>query len=201
MLRAIRQVLARFRREEDGTLAIETVLIFPVLCWAYLATFIYFDAFRVQSQTLKAAYTISDQMSRETGYISPTYLKSLYKLHELLTFSNQPSTVRVSVVTFDGDTEQYHVRWSRWIQGGTIQSGSNYALTDTKIPDIEDQLPVMPSNEVVIVMENWLSYEPAFSVGLNAFNFQNLIVTRPRFNAAQVCWNDVDNGGPETATC
>ena len=74
-------------------------------------------------------------------------------------------------------------------------------LTNAGLADILDKLPVMPNNEVIIVLQNWLSYEPMFSVGLSAFEFENLIVTRPRFNSAQLCWNSQENGGVTTATC
>jgi hypothetical protein len=185
--------LSEFRDDERGSLAIETVLIFPILCWAYLATFVYFDAFRIQSTTNKAAYTISDQVSRETGYITPNYMTSLYNLHEFLTSSNHPTKLRLSIVRYTDD-DGYEVRWS---QG----RGGAGALNDAGLADILDKLPVMPDNEVIIVIQNWLSYEPMFSVGLKAFEFENLIVTRPRFNSAQLCWNSVENGGVSTATC
>jgi hypothetical protein len=185
--------LSEFRDDERGSLAIETVLIFPILCWAYLATFVYFDAFRIQSTTNKAAYTISDQVSRETGYITPTYMTSLYNLHEFLTSSNHPTKLRLSIVRFT-TKDGYEVRWS---QG----RGGAGALNAAGLADILDKLPVMPDNEVIIVVQNWLSYEPMFSVGLKAFEFENLIVTRPRFNSAQLCWNSVENGGVTTATC
>ncbi|WP_438987699.1 TadE/TadG family type IV pilus assembly protein [Marivivens donghaensis] len=186
-------IFRRFRDDERGSMAIETVLIFPILCWAYLATFVYFDAFRIQSTTNKAAYTISDQVSRETGYITPNYMTSLYNLHEFLTSSNHPTKLRLSVVRYTDDNG-YDVRWS---QG----RGGAGALTNAGLADILDKLPVMPNNEVIIVVQNWLSYEPMFSVGLSAFEFENLIVTRPRFNSAQLCWNSQENGGVTTATC
>ena len=186
-------IFSRFRDDERGSMAIETVLIFPILCWAYLATFVYFDAFRIQSTTNKAAYTISDQVSRETGYNTPNYMTSLYNLHEFLTSSNHPSKLRLSVVRYTDDNG-YDVRWS---QG----RGGAGALTNAGLADILDKLPVMPNNEVIIVLQNWLSYEPMFSVGLSAFEFENLIVTRPRLNSAQLCWNSQENGGVTTATC
>ncbi len=185
--------LGRFFSEDDGGVAIETVLVFPMLCWAYLATFVYFDAFRTQSVTSKAAYTVGDQISRETNYVTPVYLDSLYKVHEFLTTSNHPTKLRISVIRYD-DTNGYTVRWSQARGGAT-------ALTDGNIGQIESQLPIVPNNEVVIVVQNWLDYEPMFNVGLGAFTFENFVVTRPRFNSAQVCWNSVENGDNSTATC
>ncbi len=185
--------LGRFLSNEEGGIAVETVLVFPILCWAYLATFVYFDAFRIQSTTAKAAYTVSDQLSRETNYITPSYLDAVYRLHEFLTTSNQDTDLRVSVVRYTDDNG-YEVRWSK-------TRGEVNAMDATTLSSIEDQLPVMPNNEVVLVVENWLAYEPAFNVGLGDFTFENLIVTRPRFNSAQVCWNDSETGNTSSATC
>ena len=185
--------LGRFLFKEDGGMAVETVLVFPMLCWAYLATFVYFDAFRVQSTTAKAAYTISDQLSRETNYITPNYLDAVYRLHEFLTTSNQDTDLRVSVIRYTDDNG-YEVRWSK-------TRGLVAELQTADLNSISDQLPVMPDNEVVVVVENWLDYEPAFTVGLGDFTFNNLVVTRPRFNSAQVCWNNSENGDTAQATC
>lgn len=186
--------LRRFRSSEEGSIAVESILVFPILCWAYLATFVYFDAFRVQSTTLKAAYTISDALSREADYVTPVYLDSLYRLQEMLTSSNHNTKMTVSIVTYRASDNKYLVRWSQSRGGGTT-------LTNGNIYKIVPSLPVMPDGEVVIVYQNWLAYEPAFSIGLNAFVFENLVVTRPRFTA-QVCYNTVNvDGTAATATC
>lgn len=197
----LKSFLTRFTRDEEGGIAVETALIFPMLCWGYLATFVYFNAFHTQNTTLKAAYTISDQISRETGYITPSYLKGLYRLHEVLTNSNEPTVMRLSVIEYDSEEEEYRVRWSKQVEAGRIYEGSNDVLNNVNITDYDDQFPVMPDNEVVLVVQNWLVHEPAFSIGLEAFSFENLVVTRPRFNSAQVCWNSEEDGNSETATC
>ncbi len=186
--------LRSFAKDQEGSIAVEAVLVFPILFWAYLATFVYFDAFRVQSTTIKAAYTISDQVSRETGYITPKYLDAIYRLHEFLTTSNEDTKLRISVVTYDATSKSYKVRWSQ-------QRGNAGVLTNSNISSIVSQLPTMPANEVVVVVQSWLEYEPMFTVGLDAYTIENLVVTRPRFNSAQLCYNSSNTGGSSTATC
>lgn len=193
MLAAINRFIDNFRREDDGSIAVEAILMFPILTWAYLATFVYFDGFRNQSNNVKAAYTISDALSRETGYVTPVYLTSLYKLHEGLTTANYNTKLRVTVVTYSSDEDKYSVVWSE-------QKGRAGVLNDTKLDLLRDRLPVMPDNEVVILVQTWVAYEPAFSVGLEAFNFENFVVTRPRF-APQLCYNSLETGDLDTAIC
>lgn len=194
MVAPFHRFLRRFRRDDEGSIAVEAILVFPVLFWAVLATFVYFDAFRSQSNNLKAAYTISDALSRETGYVTPEYLSSLYRLQEALTSSNHDTKVRVTVVRYDGNLDRYDVVWSQ-------QEGGASLLTSARLETMRDRLPVMPHNEILILYENWIAYEPIFSIGLDAFTFQNLVFTRPRFTPEQLCWNSVNDGDYTTATC
>lgn len=193
MFAHLKQFVRDFHDEEGGSIAVESILIFPLLTWVYLATFVYFDAFRQQAISLKANYTISDMLSRETGYVTPQYMTSLYRLQQFLTTSNRATRMRISVITYRQSDNKYLVRWSQ-------QVGSAGTLTNGNISTIQAQLPIMPDGEIVVVVQNWVVYEPAFSIGLNAFTFENLIVTRPRF-AGQLCWNTLDNGDNSTATC
>ncbi|RYG93165.1 pilus assembly protein [Loktanella sp. IMCC34160] len=194
MLAPLHNFLRRFRRDDQGSIAVEAILVFPVLFWAVLATFVYFDAFRSQSNNLKAAFTISDALSRESGYVTPEYLTSLHRLQEALTSSNHDSRIRVTVIRYDEGADAYNVVWSQ-------QQGGANPLTTATLLSMRDRLPVMPDNEILILYENWIAYEPIFSIGLDAFTFQNMVFTRPRFTPDQLCWNSVNDGDYTTATC
>lgn len=194
MLGKVRSYLRRFRRDDEGSIAVEAILVFPLLFWSVLATFVYFDAFRSQSNNVKAAYTISDALSRETGYITPEYLTSLYRLHEGLTTSNHNTKIRVTIIRYDADQDKYSVVWSQ-------QRGGAGRLNTPMVEAMRDQLPVMPDNEILILYQNWIVYEPIFSIGLEAFTFENMVFTRPRFTPEQLCWNSENDGNYTTATC
>ncbi len=193
MLRALNHGLARFRRNQEGSLSVEAVLIFPLLMWCYLATFVYFDAFRNQSVNLKAAYTISDALSRETGYVTPTYLNSLWRLHRFLTTSNYVTRMRVTAVRYEEATDSYDVRWSRekggWATLDTATLRASYL----------DILPRVANWKYIILVETQVAYEPMFSIGLAGFTFDNTITTVPRF-ASKVCWNDTPSDA-DTEVC
>ena len=193
MLRKIVHQWRAFRDDEEGGIAVEAALVFPMLCWAFLATIVYFDAFRSQATNAKAAYTVSDMISRETNYITPAYLDSLWNIHRFLTTSNHDTDLQITIVEYEEDTEDYNVRWSK-------ARGDFSEMTEDDLDNVEDKLPVMPDGEIVIVVQTRMVYEPSFSVGLDAFTFDNFIVTRPRF-APQICYNTLEDGDNSTATC
>lgn len=182
-----------FRDDEEGGIAVEAALVFPMLTWAFLATIVYFDAFRSQATNAKAAYTVSDMISRETDYITPNYLDSLWNIHRFLTSSNYDTDLQVTIVEYDLDRDDYDVRWSK-------ARGAFVEMTEEDLDNLRGQLPVMPDGEIVIVVQTRMVYEPSFSIGLDAFTFDNFIVTRPRF-APQLCYNSIENGDNTTATC
>ena len=47
-----KRFLRRFRADESGSLAIETVLIVPALFWAFIGLFSIFDAYKMHSLAL-----------------------------------------------------------------------------------------------------------------------------------------------------
>ena len=183
-----------FRDDEGGSMVIESLFVLPALLFAYFGTYVYFDGFRSSSQLSKAAYTIADQLGRETGYITPNYLDSLYSLNELLTASPYETSLRVSVIDYDYENNDYRVRWSR-------RRGDYTKLTATSLETIKAQLPLIPRNEVVIVVENMMYYEAPYGNWLPSQTFSEMAAVRPRFNSSQVCWNSQENGDTSTQTC
>ncbi len=173
--------LRLFRQDVKGTLSVETVIIFPMLGWAYIAMFIYFDAFKAQTINLKAAYTISDLLSREINPVNMDYLNGMNKVYDYLTYSSDPTWIRVTVVKWSNDDNAFHVQWSK-------ATKSRPSITDDTIALISNQIPTMPESDSVIVVETNMTYEPAFNVGLSSFSMKNLVVTRPRF-APQLLWD------------
>jgi hypothetical protein len=172
--------LKRFHEEEGGSLSVEAAIIAPMLLWAYLATFVYFDSYRAQATATKASYTLSDMLSRELGYINNTYLDNLESLFNFLTNSQNPTRLRLTMVRYDAVNDEYKVNWSK-------NRGATGNLSDANINNYRAALPVMPHNEVVIVFETWRHYNPEVNVGFDPFVIENFIVTRPRF-APQLCW-------------
>lgn len=181
----LRLSLRRFRRNTDGSMLVETVLMLPLLLWAVLALFVYWDAFRAQNTNIKATYTIADMVTRETDEIDASYIQGLNTVFRYLVATQEETNVRVSSVMWSEADQEYKVLWS----SGT---GGWPALSDGTLSSVEDKLPVMSDGDTVIVLETEQHYRPAFRVGISERTLPEIVVTRPRF--ARVCFKDVDCG-------
>lgn len=177
---ALIRAFRKFRDDTDAAVTLEFVLVMPFLFWAFMATYVFFDGYRQSNVNLKAAYSISDVISRETNAIDEDYIDSMHKILTLMTRSTSPTTLRVSVLRWDEDDDRYFVEWSAVRNRDT-------KLDDGNVIDIADRLPVMPDNDRVILVETTNTFVPLFNVGMSNKVLENFIFTRPRF-APQVVW-------------
>jgi hypothetical protein len=173
-----------FRREENGSIAIETVLIIPALFWAYLAMFAIFDSYRQYGMNQKAAYTIADMVSRETTPIDDQYLDGAQEMMRFLT--NAPSvgevSIRVSSIRYDADDDLYDLEWSE-------ARGWKPSLSPAQVANWHTRLPVLTDNDRITLVETWVKYDPPFDTGLSDRVVQNFVFTKPRY-APQVLFDD-----------
>ena len=167
--------LRNFRDDNRGTVAIEAVIALPILFWAFLSSFVFFDAYRQSSINLKAAYMVGDMLSRETNAIDPDYLDGMKSLFDYLTKASTESRLRVTVVQWDEEDQTYSRDWSK-AKGAGISELSNADLRS-----MHTQLPVMSDNERLILVETWAHYTPPFKIGLAERDMYNFVFTSPRF--------------------
>ncbi|MBS0565320.1 MAG: hypothetical protein JSR87_12870 [Proteobacteria bacterium] len=201
ILRSLRLRLFDFRRDDRGAMEVEGILASTFLIWWYIASFQYFDAFKQKNINLKAAYTIADMLSRETGPangdptatpVNQAYINGLNTMFDYLTYSRKPTWIRVTSVYFDTTTNKYHVDWS-------AASGSGHQLMTTPIlQNYKNRLPILPDGDSVILVETFMAYEPIFSIGINAQVYSTFITTSPRFSSClpwntNGCGNDTNN--------
>lgn len=201
MLKALRLRARKFRSETDGSMSVETVLIFPLLLWFYLSTFTYFDAYRAQSTNIKATYTIADAISRELNGVDAAYLKTMHELLHFLNNSAHNMRMRVTVFTRDPDDDNKLVlRWScRYGNGGA----GFLKHTQTTLEGMDALIPPSPKPDELVMVETFIDYAPPFSarlfddevpadgmlesgnsgglmIGLSPTTFNNVVVSRPR---------------------
>ncbi|WP_293573099.1 pilus assembly protein [Phaeobacter sp.] len=188
MLTSLRTLFRRYRRETDGSVSVEYAFYMPLLLGLFAAFYTYFDAFRQEGVNLKAAYTISDLISRETTTLNEEYIDSMHELAKLLIRVDSSISLRISVIRWDEDDDRYYVDWSK------VRGGGFFEWQDATINQVKDDLPNMPDQERVILVETRNDIEPAFRVGLPSMDIDNFVFTRPRFSP-QIPFEGQNNGG------
>lgn len=184
MLKALKLRVFRFGSEERAAAEVEGVIGSVFLIWWFVASFQFFDAYRQKNINLKAAYSLADMLSRETGPtpenpgsapVDQNYVNGLNTMFDYLTFSNKPTWIRVSSVYWDEVNDKYRVDWSK-------ASGSGHeAMTTPMLQGYKNQIPVLPTGDTVIIVETFMDYEPIFGYWLDKNRFTTFIPTRPRF--------------------
>lgn len=182
-MKRLRHFLRGFRDEDQGTVAIETIIMLPILFWSYLAMFATFDAYRQHSINQKAAFTLGDIISRETTPLDASYLAGARSMLAYLTVNpTSDVAVRVTSVRYDAPNNIYRRDWSQ-------TNGWVSPLSNTAVQNLRNQLPVIPHNERVTVVETFTRYDPPFNTGLATREIHNFVFTRPRY-APRVLFNN-----------
>ena len=176
--------LRAFAKETDGNMSIEALVFVPFIVTLIAITFSLYDAFRFKSLNTKAAFTISDALSRETDAITPDYVDGLVSTFEFLTRSENQYSLRITTVQYDEDSNVYEVKWSEG-------RGKWQGLEGVDLNSMSSVLPNMLDNETIILVETHTQYEPPFNMDkfLTDDLFYNITFTRPRF-APQLIWSD-----------
>lgn len=180
-MKRLNTYLRGFRDEDKGSIAVETIIIIPILFWTYLSMFAIFDAYRQHAINTKAAYTLADVISRETNGLDTDYLNGTREMLAYLTVNTSDDvSVRVTSVKYNATDDKYERDWSE-------ANGWVSPLSNSDVQGLRDSLPVMPDNERVVVVETFVKYDPPFDTGLELHNIHNFVFTRPRY-APQVLW-------------
>ncbi|SHG79751.1 TadE/TadG family type IV pilus assembly protein [Marivita hallyeonensis] len=193
MLKLLKTRLTSFARDTKGNMSIEALIFVPFMLTVLAATFSLYDAFRFKSLNTKAAYTISDALSRQTDAVTPAYLDGMVSTLNFLTRSEDVYSLRVTTVQYDADDDAYDIKWS--------QARGKFASMDAnELASKIEQLPTMLDNETIILVETHSTYETPFAIDeiLTDELFYNFTFTRPRF-APQLIWHEDLDFGPETS--
>ncbi|MCL4189037.1 MAG: hypothetical protein KJZ85_15660 [Rhodobacteraceae bacterium] len=178
MSRALRRILRirRFRRDERGAMSVEALLILPMLLWAYMAMFIYWDAFRAINTHTKATYTVADMLSREMNPVSSAYIDGLASIHRFITqVPSGDSYIRVTHFQYDEENDAFVVLWSR------STAGAPPGLNAAGLGGMRDRVPVMADADTAVLVEAWRVFRPRLDVGIGDRVFNEFTVVRPRF--------------------
>ena len=183
---------AAFARGDGAGLTVETVIVFPFLLWALAAIHVFWDAYRADTASLKATYTVADLISRGTSTLDQAYLDGMRGMLDALAGGGRaggagrdgPAALRVSVVRNPTEAEEpdEDALWLEW----SHVSGQNVAEV-ADIAEIRAHVPTLAEGDRAVVLETLVPWSPLIELGLPARRFQNVAVTRPRFGG-RVCW-------------
>ena len=168
-----------FASDERGTATTEAIIVLPMLVWSMVAISVYFDAFRARSTNLKAAYTISDMMSRENPFVGPNYVGGLNTVYDFLAASANPTWIRITLIQFDTEDPlndadgRYILQWSYGTHGQP-------KLNDATLDDLKPRIPIMGDGDSLLLVETHMTYEPFANIGFDPYDLNNFIATRPR---------------------
>ncbi len=162
-------------RDEHGSFSIEAILMFPLLGWAFIAMFVFFEGLRESNINLKATYTVSDLLSRtEDELITLEYLAGMHRIYTWLSRSGLPVQLRVTAIRYD-EAENEHTKM--WSEGVGIEGLSQASIAS----EVSPHVPILADQAWAIVVESWTTYEPIIDVGLDNTELYNIVVTAPRF--------------------
>lgn len=193
-LNHLRSSLRGFTRNEDGIASMEMMMMMPLYLFCILGTFTYWDAFDVANRSQKAAYSVSDLLTRNQDMqgVPEAYVNGMFSTMQYMMGDTLPTRTRVTSVFFD-DTNGYRVLWSR------SSTTTLPRLTTSSLTTIQSHLPVMFDGDALIVVEATVDFEPMFSLtnwamqALDLDSMYHVVVTRPRF-MSKICLRGVACG-------
>ena len=187
------RLFRRFAHREDGVMVAEVILVLPVFIFCIVGCYTYWDAFRSLNSAQKATYTVSDMLAREMQPVNDTYLRGLHDVMEYMMGDELPVDMRISSITFSGVRNQFEVEWSRSPYNEMPE------LDTTSLQPLTQYIPILADGDSVILMETNVDFVPAFaaspkfSMYVGDQEFQQFIVTRPRF-IPRICLEGVACG-------
>lgn len=178
MMQPLTYRLRAFWRDESAVVALETVVMTPLLIWAYLMSFVFFDAYRVYNTSVKTTYMMADWISRQTNPVFEHDIEGMARINDSIVRGVGQSQMRVSQIANISGT--LDVEWTHPINGMAD-------LFDSDLPGLAGQLPNLPNGERIVLVETRITYEAPFGEGLTITRFDNMAVIRPRYAGQVTC--------------
>jgi len=153
-------VFRNFLKDQSASVTVEAILIMPILLWGYFGLFILFEGYRNLTSNIRVNFTVSDMLSREPGAVDAAYIEGLNDLQDVLTQSPHRTVLRVSVVSYDADTEDHTLEWSY------STDGKPDVTAGTMDNELVAFLPAMSDGEHLITVETWMAFVPFLDITL-----------------------------------
>jgi hypothetical protein len=195
-MRKLKHRFATFLRDEDGLILAEGLIMLPLIIWALVAMFIYWDVFRTINVTQKAAYSIADLLSRQRDTIPTAFKDGLQEVADFLTPGGHPVKIRITSLECNAPTGlkicnyangSYRLLFSK-SPGNLVPE-----LTETSIQRwkgttaTNGRIATLNNLESVFVVETTVEFKAQLQtvlagllVNVTDQTFGEFIVTRPR---------------------
>lgn len=190
-MQKIKHSLVKFLRDESGLILAEALIMLPLLIWALVAMFIYWDVFRTINVTQKAGYSIADLLSRQRDVMTLNFANGLQNIMDFLTPGGHPVVMRITSLectapngnnNCDATNGSYKLLFS--FSPGAKVTG----LTQTDIQAWKAvKIPTLVNGESVFVVETSVAFKTKMQtvlagllINVNNQTFGDFIVTRPR---------------------
>lgn len=188
-MRSVLSALRDFKTNQTGSVSVELCLVTPIMVWALLSTFVYFDAYRADAMSNRAGLTVADMISRERASVDANYITAMQSVLRTLSESGTDPRIRVTSYRWNNEANLYEVMWSR-------HRGMTEELTTAMLNGMVNRLPIMADNARSLLIEAEVDYVAPFSMGIGPFSDTNMnpialrtfTVISPRFMPS-VCYD------------
>jgi len=176
----------RFLRDERGGVLLEFLLFLPLLIWTMVAMVVFWDVFRTINTAQKAAYSVSDLISRQEDNLSNAFVNGMQDIFNYLMLgAAQDSRLRITSLFYDEPTDSYKLIFS------VSPNNKVPVYTEDDLQELKDRIPVLNDKDSVVIVETMVAYTPPFNTGifdiadaLGSNVFEEFVVTPPRFRTA-----------------
>ena len=194
-LTLVRRALQLLRRDERGAaVTLEYILFLPVLLFTLTGGYFLFDAYRERMLAQKAAFTLSDLVSRETMEVTNEYLDSMYTLMDYITRTARPEGMRMDVVQWDAETSSFSLTC-------TVTRGSGLdPLTNADVEDYDERLPALADAESLVIINTRFRYTLYDYLLNQELVLKDFVFVRPRFAPTVTCDSNANELANEGGT-
>jgi Flp pilus assembly protein TadG len=158
-----------FIQDARGNMSVDMAIILPILVWALVGFFSFWDIYRINYLSKKATFVVADIISRERGQVSNPFIFRYgtvfaYAIERPipLTTANaatQPIAMRVTSLAFSESPSgnATTVLWS--MSSDTTRMPLR---TTGELSDISARIPAMLDGDNIIVVETRVYWSPTF---------------------------------------
>lgn len=174
--------IERFRDDERGSMSVELLLVVPILVWVFLSTYVYFDVYRVETNSVRATITLAEMFSRE-DIVDNLFIDNARQVLRELTFEEVNPDLRITVYRYRASDDSFRRVWSR-----NRGMGGNLTNADLADLDSKGRFPPMDEFDHAVFIETRTEYDAPFNIGLGPFvvtdledlTFTSDMIIRPR---------------------